>query len=172
MSLHGQWPHLLQDKNSKSSGWLPTAHLKPVAEALLTETQDQAVSTNWLACHILGTATSDLCRKCGLFPESIEHIVAGCSVMAQTVYLNRLNAITSAVHWSLCGACGFKQSEDWWKHNPVPVLENVNYKILYDSNIFTDRLISTRRPDLVVNKETSSTSPGKLFQITHQAKSS
>ena len=106
----------------------------------------------------MGTATGDLCRKCGIFPESVEHIVAGCPVMAQTTYLNRHYAITSAVHWSLCGACGFEQSEDWWKHNPVPVLENANCKILYDFNIFTDRLISSRRPDLVlVNKETNST---------------
>ena len=55
-SLHGQWPCLLQDRNYKSSGWLSTAHLKPVTEALLTAAQDQAVCTNWLACHILGTA--------------------------------------------------------------------------------------------------------------------
>ena len=51
-SLHGQWPCLLQDRNSKSSGWLRTAHLKPVTEALLTAAQDQAICTNWLACHI------------------------------------------------------------------------------------------------------------------------
>ena len=78
--------------------------------------------------------------------------------MAQTIYLNRHNAITSAVHWSLCGACGFEQSEDWWRHNTVPVLENASYKILYDFNIFTDRLISTWRPDLVlVNEKTNNT---------------
>jgi len=135
----------LQDRNSESSGWLCVAHLKPVTEALLTAVQDQAICTNWLACHILGTANSDLCRKCGLFPESIEHIVAGCPVMAQTVYLNCHNAITFTVHWSLCGACGFEQSEDWWKHNPVPILENSKCKVLYDFNIFTDKLISTRR---------------------------
>ena len=98
-SLHGQWPCLFQDKNSKSFGWLRTAHLKPVKEALLTAAQDQAICTNWLVCHILGTATSDLCRKCGVFPENVEHIVAGCPVMAQTVYLNCHNAITSAVQW-------------------------------------------------------------------------
>ena len=84
--------------------------------------------------------------------------MAGCPVIAQTVYLNRHNAITSAIHWSLCGACGFEQSEEWWKHNPEPVLENANYKVLYDFNIFTDRLISARRPDLVlVSKETNNT---------------
>ena len=45
-------------------------------------------------------------------PESVEHIVAGCPVMAQAIYLNRHNSITSVIHWSLCGACGFEQSED------------------------------------------------------------
>jgi len=47
--------------------------------------------------------------------------MAGCPAMAQTVYLARHNAITSAVHWNLCGTRGFEQSEDWWKHNPEPV---------------------------------------------------
>ena len=71
------------------------AHLKPVTEAMLTAAQDQTICTNWLACYILGTANSDLCRRYGQVPESVEHIVAGCPIMAQSVYLNRHNAISS-----------------------------------------------------------------------------
>ena len=52
------------------------------------------IDSNWLGCHILGTGSSNLCRKCSKFPESIKHIVAGCPV----VYLERHNAVASTVH--------------------------------------------------------------------------
>ena len=45
----------------------------------------------------------------------------------------------------------------WYMHNPVPVLENNTHKLLWDFNIHTDHLISTRRPDLIMmnKKETT-----------------
>ena len=148
-ALHGQWPQLLTERSPDSSLWLRRAHLKPVTEALICAAQDQAICTNWLGCHILGTVSSDLCRRCRQFPESIEHIVAGCPVLAQTIYLERHNAVASAVHWCLCGHCGFPRSDNWWMHQPEPVSENSHYRLLYDFNIFTDKWISARRPDLV-----------------------
>ena len=40
----------------------------------------------------------------------------------------------------------------WWQymHNPAPVLENNTHQLLWDFDIYTDHLISTRRPDLIV----------------------
>ena len=35
-------------------------------------------------------------------------------------------------------------------HNPVTVQENNTHKLLWDFNIHTDHLISTRRPDLII----------------------
>ena len=34
--------------------------------------------------------------------------------------------------------------------NPVPVLENDTHKLLWDIEIHTDHLISTRKPDLII----------------------
>ena len=85
-SLHGQWP---QRMTADSFQWLQSAHLKPVTEALITAAQDQALYTLWLGYHILRTIDSDLCRRCGQYPETIEHIVAGCPRMAQSVYLEK-----------------------------------------------------------------------------------
>ena len=40
-----------------------------------------------------------------------------------------------------------------WQHQPLPVLDNDKYKLLYD---FTDKRVTTRRPDMVyINKRTS-----------------
>ena len=35
-------------------------------------------------------------------------------------------------------------------HNPAPVLENNQHKLLWDFDIHTDHLISARRPDLII----------------------
>ena len=35
-------------------------------------------------------------------------------------------------------------------HNPAPVLENNTHKLLWDFDLHTDRLISARRPDLII----------------------
>ena len=127
-SLHGQWTKLLHESNVNSSAWLQTAPLKLVTEALIIAAQDQVLCTNWLGYHILRTVHSDHCRKCGQFAESIEHIVAGCPLMAQLVYLDQHNAIASAIH---CGSCSFPRSHNWWQHHPEPVIENEDYKLLY-----------------------------------------
>ena len=100
-ALHGQWPKLLLDRNINSPAWLRTAHRKPVTETLIAAAQDQALNTKWLGDHILGTVPSDCYRKCRQFAESIEHIVVGCPVMTQTVYLDCHNAMTSTTHRSL-----------------------------------------------------------------------
>ena len=106
-TLHGQWPKLMDELNANSYCWLRNAYLNPVTESLLIAAQDQELNTNWLSCHIPCTVSSDLCRRCRMYPETIEHIIAGCPTMAQTVYLDRHNAVTSAIYWCLCDLCGF-----------------------------------------------------------------
>ena len=86
-SIYGQWPRLMDQLKVDSFSWLQRVHLKPVSEALISAAQDQALKTNWLGFHILGTSSTDLCRKCQQFPETIEHIVVGCPSVAQTIYL-------------------------------------------------------------------------------------
>ena len=38
-------------------------------------------------------------------------------------------------------------------HNPAPILKNDTHKLLWDFDIHTDHLISTRRPDLIIINE-------------------
>ena len=48
----------------------------------------------------------------------------------------------------------FDHTSKWYIHNPAPVLENDTHKLLWDFDIHTDHLISSRRPDLIiVNKK-------------------
>ena len=107
-SLHGQWPKLMDELHADSFRWLQNAHLKPVAESLLIAAQDQALNTNWLSFHILRTLSSEFCRRCKMYPETIDSC---CPVIVQSVYLDRHNAVASAVHWSLCALFEFPRCE-------------------------------------------------------------
>ena len=53
------------------------------------------------------------------------------------------------VHWKLARKCNFEAGDKWYEHEPESVLENEDYKILWDFIIQTDHVIEARRPDLV-----------------------
>ena len=54
------------------------------------------------------------------------------------------------IHLEMCKKFKFDHANKWYMHNPAPVLENDTHKLLWDIDIQTDHLISTRRPDLIV----------------------
>uniref|UniRef100_H2ZVK0 Reverse transcriptase domain-containing protein n=1 Tax=Latimeria chalumnae TaxID=7897 RepID=H2ZVK0_LATCH len=81
-ALHGKWAKLLKIVDEDYSKWLRTAHLKPPTEALIIAAQDQALHTNWLGHYILKTGeTTDKCRRCKKFAETVMHIVSGCPML-------------------------------------------------------------------------------------------
>ena len=45
---------------------------------------------------------------------------------------------------------GFERSERWYDHVPDSVLENEDYKMLWDFSVGTDHEIEARRPDLLI----------------------
>ena len=53
------------------------------------------------------------------------------------------------VHWKLTRKCNFEAGDKWYEHEPESVLENEDYKILWDFSVQTD-VTEARRPDLVV----------------------
>ena len=97
-----------------------------------------------------------MCRK---VDESIDHIVSGCSKLAQKEYKRRHDNLGKIVHWKLARKYHFEAGDKWYEHEPESVLENEDYRILWDFSIQTDHVIKVRRPDLVVvdKKERSCT---------------
>ena len=59
---------------------------------------------------------------------------------------------------------GFERSEKWYDHRAAAVLESDDVKILWDFNIWCDRKIEARRPDIVVVEKKNSET--KLIDIT------
>ena len=55
-----------------------------------------------------------------------------------------------AIHWDLSGKFVFDRNGKWYNYVPESVLENENYKLLWDFSIRTYHYIEARRPDLVL----------------------
>ena len=91
-----------------------------------------------------------LCRVCRKVGESIDHIVSGCSKFAQKEYKRRHDNLGKIVHLKVARKCNFDAGDKWYEHDPKSVLENEDYKTLWDFSIQTDHAIEARRPDLVV----------------------
>ena len=71
-----------------------------------------------------------LCRVCRKIDEIVDHIVSGCSKLAQKEYKRRHNNLGKAVHWKFARKCNFEAGDKWYGHEPESVLENEDYKIL------------------------------------------
>ena len=74
-------------------------------------------------------------------------------------YKRRNDSVGRYVHWQFCGKLGFNRAKLWYEHEPESVIENENFKILWDFTIQCDNLIETRGADCAVvdkvRKETS-----------------
>ena len=85
-----------------------------------------------------------VCKK---VDESIDHNFSGCSELAQKEYKRRHDILGKN---STLEKCNFEAGDKWHEHEPESVLENEDYKILWDFSIQTDHVIEARRADLVV----------------------
>jgi hypothetical protein len=50
----------------------------------------------------------------------------------------------------VCGKGNLERADTWYDHVPDCVIENEEYKVLWDFNIQCDRVIEARRPDILV----------------------
>ena len=74
--------------------------------------QDQALRTNFIKKRIDKQDVSPMCRLCGEREETISHIVAECSKLAQKQYrLWRHDRVALMIHWLLCKRISFQQQE-------------------------------------------------------------
>ena len=115
--------------------------------------QNQSIRTNLVKAKIDKSQGDSLCRVCRKVDESINHIVSGCSKLAQE-YKRRHGNLAKIVHWKLARKCKFEAGDKWFEHEPESVLDNIYYKILWDFSIQTHHVIEARRPDCVVVDKT------------------
>ena len=63
--------------------WLQNGDLKRETESLIVAAQNQSIRTNLVKARIDKSQVDSLCRMCRKVDESIDHIVSGCSKLAQ-----------------------------------------------------------------------------------------
>ena len=150
-SLHGYYPQACAQLIDRKLSflWLLKGFLTGGTEGLLLAAQDQALSTRAMQ-HVYSAANSPLCRLCGGYDETVEHLVSGCSFLAVSQYITRHNNVAKFIHWSLCTKFGLDHCEFSWNHCSPSVVENDEVKLLWDFNICTDKVISARCPDIIV----------------------
>ena len=155
--LHGQYVRSTEEiRDDKSWNWLKRGTLKKETEGTLMAAQDQALRTNAIKSRIDKQDISPICRLCGEREETISHIVAECTKLAQKQYRHwRHDRVALVIHWTLCKRFGFPHSDQWYEHVPERVLENENVKLLWDFSIQMDHHLEHNKPDILIHEKTS-----------------
>ena len=84
--MYGQYPKTVKEKDGDhqmTNQWLKKAGLESETDGFVIAAQDQAINTNYYRSRMLKDGTALMCRICGQFQETIDHIVAGCPELAK-----------------------------------------------------------------------------------------
>ena len=122
-------------------------------KSLLIAAQNNAIRINQIKARIDKTQQNSKCSLCGDRDETINHIISECSKLAQKEYKTRHDWVGKVIHWEMCKKFKFDHTNEWYMLNPAPVLENNTHKLQWNFHIHTDHLISTRKPDLIINNK-------------------
>ena len=124
--------------------------MKGCTETLICRSRKQSIQTFYIKCNIDKTGESPLCRMCGTGNETISHIVSECGKLAKKEHKRRHDSLGTYVYWQFCEKLGFNRARLWYEHGLESVVDNKNFKFLWDFTIPCDHMIEARRPDIVV----------------------
>uniref|UniRef100_A0A669EZW7 Reverse transcriptase domain-containing protein n=1 Tax=Oreochromis niloticus TaxID=8128 RepID=A0A669EZW7_ORENI len=149
--LHGMYHRQIEEVADiqKSYQWLDKAGLKDSTEALIMAAQEQALSTRSIEAGVYHTRQDPRCRLCKDAPETIQHITAGCKMLAGKAYMERHNQVAGIVYRNICAEYNLEVPRSKWE-TPPRVMENDRAKILWDFQMQTDKMVVANQPDIVV----------------------
>ena len=78
--------------------------------------QDLCIKTNYYRNKILKDGTDPMCRICGQFQETVDHLVSGCLKLAKTEYIQRHNKAAAYLHWTVCKHYNIKAQDKHYEH--------------------------------------------------------
>ncbi|KAF7665893.1 hypothetical protein LDENG_00129980 [Lucifuga dentata] len=108
--------------------------------------QEQALSTRSIEAEVYHSRQDPLCRDA---PETVQHIIAGCKMLAGTAYTERHNQAAGIVYRIICAEYGLEVPKSKWE-TPPTVVENGRAKVLWDFKFQTDKQLLANQPDMVV----------------------
>ena len=151
--LHGKYLLQCQQADVDQTAtyqWLRSSGLKAETESFMLTAQDQTLFTRNYQVNILRNWTSDKCRFCEYYTETVDHLVSGCPILAPNEYKNWNDRVGQYLHWKICKSYKIETCERWYEHKPQPVVEGDNVSLLLDFTIHTDRTIQANRPEIIV----------------------
>ena len=80
-----------------------------------------------------------------MWNETINHMISEYSKQTRKEYKTRHDWVGNVIHGELC-----KKVNKWYMHNPESVLENETRELLWDFEIQTDPLNSSRQQELII----------------------
>ncbi|XP_071052122.1 uncharacterized protein [Onthophagus taurus] len=92
------------------------------------------------------------CRICNNKEESLDHIMAGCTMLAPTQYLDRHNSVAKILHKEIIKKYLAEHDDPnpYYQYEPRPVTENELVGVYWDRQILTDRPIQHNKPDILI----------------------
>ena len=151
--LHGQYTKRINKADvdkSATFAWLKSSGLKGETEGLIMAAQDQSLPTKAQQARVYKCTNDPKCWLCTEYDETIDHLVSGCPMLARTEYTHRHDKVGKYIHWKICQHFQIPTDDLWYKHQPQPVTEQDQVKILWDFPIITDKEIKANRPDIVL----------------------
>ena len=117
--LHGQYPKRSQQADvdkDKTHQWLRGTGLKAETEGFIMAAQDQSLFTRNYQSKIAKHWADPKCRFFDQYDETIDHLVAGCSVLAPNEYRNRHDRVGQYLHWKICKHYNTPHADKWYEH--------------------------------------------------------
>ncbi|CAH2014131.1 unnamed protein product [Acanthoscelides obtectus] len=154
-ALHGKYRTLLEsDKidTFASTAYLRSGNLFAETEVFISAIQDQVIATKVIKEHNAGT-TRQYHMSCVRWKrnEYLDHIIAGCSMLAPKSYLDRHKRVGKIIHQSLREKyMGLTEIVPYYLYEPPAVCEDEQTRLYWNRKIITDRPISNNIPDIVL----------------------
>ena len=149
--LHGQ---LLKnnDADKDSFNWLRHQNIRKDIESYIFALQEQSIPTKYYLNKIEKRKIDPRCRVCNQAPETIHHLLNNCSTLAKKQYLTRHNEMGKHIYNAFCKKHNLPHN----KTTNIPnIVENQEYKLLWDFPIQTYKAVEHNRPDMIfINKMT------------------
>ena len=104
-TLHGEFPKLSTGKSHGQSilpMWPSTGYIYPATEDSEVAIQEAVIKTRNYEKHCLGMEVIDKCRKRDEMGEITEHLIAGISILSESIYLKTDNQMAKIIHRTDC----------------------------------------------------------------------
>lgn len=155
--LHGRYIHMIEGDHvdtEASLAWMCDSRIFVETEGFMMAIQDQVIPTLTYKKHILKENVKSVkCRICDRTPETIEHILNGCTILAPNEYMRRHNNVAKIIHQYICRHYDPSVSIiPYYKYKPQNITETQEARIYWDRTIQTDRTVQHNRPDITITE--------------------